>query len=202
MRAIDVARYFLALADEEAGDLVSNLKLQKLLYYAQGFHLAMTGRPLFDEPIQAWMHGPVVPAVYHAFKVYGSGPIPVAEAVDENPTATDAETEPPMFSLRYLVSGYSVSDCQPDDKAAFAETLAKLSKLTWAQIKQAPRHGLGCEKIARNAIRGGMPPHLTKDVDLIALRFNGRKAMVGYRDRALYYVLWLDHDFSVDNHGS
>jgi uncharacterized phage-associated protein len=44
------------------------MKLQKLLYYQQGFHLAYFGSPLFDEEIEAWMYGPVVPAVYNHFK--------------------------------------------------------------------------------------------------------------------------------------
>jgi uncharacterized phage-associated protein len=74
--AIDVARYFLSLVDEEAGDLISNLKLQKLLYYAQGFHLALYGDALFFDPIEAWAHGPVVADVYHQYKEYGGLPIP------------------------------------------------------------------------------------------------------------------------------
>lgn len=49
---------------EGAEDLMSNMKLQKMLYYQQGFHLAYFGTPLFDEEIEAWMHGPVVPSVY------------------------------------------------------------------------------------------------------------------------------------------
>ena len=77
--AIEVARYFLSLTDEEAGELVSNLKLQKLLYYVQGFHLAIYDEPLFPEPLQAWAHGPVVEDVYHNYKGYGSSPIPPEE---------------------------------------------------------------------------------------------------------------------------
>src|SRR5690606_29179212 len=49
---------------------------QKLLYYAQGLHLAMNGEPLFNESIEAWTHGPVVVSVYHEYKEYGSGPVP------------------------------------------------------------------------------------------------------------------------------
>lgn len=67
MKAIDVARYFIALnADEckdEKSDL-SKLKIQKLLYYAQGYYLALYNKPLFDEKILAWEHGPVVKEVY------------------------------------------------------------------------------------------------------------------------------------------
>ena len=57
-----VAQYFLAQMDEDAGDLVSNLKLPKFVYYAQGFSLVHHGcRPLFPERIEVWMHGSVVP---------------------------------------------------------------------------------------------------------------------------------------------
>lgn len=70
----DIARWFIAWAEAEDADL-SNLKLQKLLYYAQGHYLGMTGRPLFDDDLQAWAHGPVVPSVYRSFKSAGAGPI-------------------------------------------------------------------------------------------------------------------------------
>ena len=64
----DAAKYFLAQVSEDAGDLISNLKLQKLLYYAQGFHLALYDQPLFPEAIEAWTHGPVVPDLYRHYK--------------------------------------------------------------------------------------------------------------------------------------
>ncbi len=47
------------------GEKISSMKLQKLLYYAQGEHLAATGELLFDEPIKAWKLGPVVPSIWH-----------------------------------------------------------------------------------------------------------------------------------------
>lgn len=78
----DVAKYFLAQSSEDAGDLISNLKLQKLVYYAQGFSLALYGQPLFAERIEAWLHGPVVPDLYHHYKAFGSGHIPHPEAFD------------------------------------------------------------------------------------------------------------------------
>lgn len=77
MQAHDVAKYFVSVVDEEAGDSISNLKLQKLLYYAQGAYLALYDEPLFPEPIEAWMHGPVVPEVYRHYRKFGAGPIPV-----------------------------------------------------------------------------------------------------------------------------
>lgn len=72
IKATDVANYFLSLVDKDADDCISNLKLQKLCYYAQGFHLALYGERLFDETLQAWQHGPVVPSLYHKYKDKGS----------------------------------------------------------------------------------------------------------------------------------
>lgn len=73
MKAYDVALYFLFRARElEAGDTISNLKMQKLLYYAQGHYLAIFDKVLFDDDIEAWKYGPVVKNVYDVFKVYGN----------------------------------------------------------------------------------------------------------------------------------
>lgn len=88
--ALDVAQYFLSLGDEDAGDTISNLKLQKLLYYAQGFHLAIFDQPLFADIIEAWTHGPVVPNVYHEFKSYGGNSISCQPGF--NPADISAET--------------------------------------------------------------------------------------------------------------
>lgn len=49
------------------------MRLQKMLYYAQGWSLALLRRPLFFQPIQAWKHGPVVREVYHAFQGKSNG---------------------------------------------------------------------------------------------------------------------------------
>lgn len=68
----DVAEYFLAKVDTEAGDCISNLKIQKLVYYAQGFVLAFTNKKLFNENIVAWQHGPVVVELYDEYKMYGA----------------------------------------------------------------------------------------------------------------------------------
>lgn len=78
----DVANYFLAQSNDDAGDLISNLKLQKLVYYAQGFSLALLGEPLFEEEIEAWMHGPVVPDLYRKYRDHGAAGIPAPAGFD------------------------------------------------------------------------------------------------------------------------
>jgi uncharacterized phage-associated protein len=67
--AMDVANYFIAKAytHNQAAD-ITNIKLQKLLYYAQSLHLALYDAPLFPEEIQAWRCGPVCPNVYHFYQ--------------------------------------------------------------------------------------------------------------------------------------
>ena len=80
-----IADFFRSLTDADVGDLISNLKLQKLCYYAAGVMAAARNSddsPLFAEPIKAWQHGPVVPVLYHKFKEYGSAGIPPIENYD------------------------------------------------------------------------------------------------------------------------
>lgn len=54
---------------------VTQMKLQKLLYFAHGLHLAAYKKELIEEPIYAWKFGPVVSEIYHQYKLYGSNPI-------------------------------------------------------------------------------------------------------------------------------
>lgn len=82
LTCFDVADYFLAHCDEESGDIISNLKIQKLTYYAQGFSLVLLGKPLFNEKIEAWMHGPVVPELYRKYRDCGNGALPAPENFD------------------------------------------------------------------------------------------------------------------------
>ena len=77
-----VSEYILSLSEPEVGDIISNLKLQKLLYYCQGFHLAIYKKPLFEDRIEHWTYGPVVPNVYHEFKKYGDAHIPIPKGSD------------------------------------------------------------------------------------------------------------------------
>lgn len=68
-----VANEFLAIPNND----ITLLKLLKLCYIAQGFSLAILDRPIFDNEIEAWRYGPVIPALYHEFKHFGS------EKIDE-----------------------------------------------------------------------------------------------------------------------
>lgn len=73
--AIDIAQYIIWYCSDN-NFAVSNLKLQKILYFVQAEFLVNTGHPCFFEDIEAWDFGPVVPVVYRKYKVYGSSNIP------------------------------------------------------------------------------------------------------------------------------
>lgn len=69
--ALQIAEWFLCAVDRDAGDSITHLKLQKLLYYAQAWSLVLLNKPMFSEEIQAWTHGPVVPIVYDKYSTCG-----------------------------------------------------------------------------------------------------------------------------------
>lgn len=75
--ALSIANYFIDLAHSQGKD-IKPLRLMKLVYIAHGFMLAILNRsvlnPRFDK-VEAWKYGPVIPSVYHSFKIYGNKPI-------------------------------------------------------------------------------------------------------------------------------
>jgi uncharacterized phage-associated protein len=74
--ALDIAKWFINATDRESGDAITHLKVQKLLYYAQGWALAYFGKPLFSEDMQAWAHGPVLLSVWEQYRDFGFQAIP------------------------------------------------------------------------------------------------------------------------------
>ena len=83
--AMNIANFFIQLVQSISDDTIDNLKLNKILYYTQGWSLVRLGRPLFTDEIHAWEYGPVVPAVYHQFKVCKNQPIgEVEDTFDES----------------------------------------------------------------------------------------------------------------------
>jgi uncharacterized phage-associated protein len=74
------ADYFVHKVDREAGDDMTHFKLQKMLYYAQAWYLAMHDERLFDNAFEGWVHGPVCREIYDRFRHLGWSPIAVEDA--------------------------------------------------------------------------------------------------------------------------
>lgn len=73
--AVNIARYVIERCSR-TGKTISNLKLQKILYFIQAEFLITKGQPCFADEIQAWDFGPVVPEVYYTYRMYGGANIP------------------------------------------------------------------------------------------------------------------------------
>ena len=105
LKAYDIALYFLFRARElEAGEVISNLKMQKLLYYAQGHFFALYDEPLFEERIEAWRYGPVVKNVYDRFAKYTNLAIDFKELENYN---AKLYTKEHLDTLPFLFNRYN-----------------------------------------------------------------------------------------------
>lgn len=94
--ARDIAAFLTHLAQSgEERDPLTPLRLQKLLYYVQGWSLAVRKVPAFPEPIEAWAHGPVVPDIYHGLKRFGGDQLVVD--IDALAPALDLSDEERSF---------------------------------------------------------------------------------------------------------
>jgi uncharacterized phage-associated protein len=101
----DVADYFLSRVDFETGSLMTHLKLQKMCYYAQAWHLVFDNDPMFKQTFQAWAHGPVCPDLWNKYKEYKWHSIPSPEEFDGK-VFKDAEVE----TLEAVWDAYSQFD--------------------------------------------------------------------------------------------
>lgn len=102
-QANDIAAWFLGNIDREAGDSITHLKLQKLVYYAQAWSLALRDAALFDEDMQAWAHGPVAESVYQTFRGSGWDALGMPEAMP----AIDPEVSEFLSSILETYGGFS-----------------------------------------------------------------------------------------------
>ena len=109
----------------------------------------------------------------------------------------ESNTQYPQFDLSLINKGkFPLSDCNDEEKAAFADKLAELSQLSWQQLTQAPRHGLGFEKIDYYQ----RPAIIPQDVSILAFRFCGKAAMLGFRYNRIFTVIELDRAFKAYDH--
>ena len=108
-KAENVANYLIFLASQENQEKeregITNLKLQKILYFSQAYYLAKLDKPLFAEKLEAWEYGPVVPEIYRKLKRYGSKPI-----IEEEDKSNLAEEDKEILKKVWdTFGGYSAS---------------------------------------------------------------------------------------------
>lgn len=141
----DFAQYLTELFGQ-AGDALTNKKLQKILYYVQSWHLVYFDSKLFDEIPEAWVHGPVYPSVYKRYKKFQFQPIIIDR--DCSKQKTDA-----------LFSSFNLSTDQKEfmeevlnfygGKSALELELATHRETPWIEA----RSGLGDDDISSRPIK-------------------------------------------------
>ena len=147
----DVARFFIDLAQAQAahamGDKTTNLRLQKLLYFAQGRYMARYGKPLFQADMAAWEYGPVVPEVYRAYKEFGSDGISEMEPVSMN--AFTAEEYALLLDVARYYGTYATGELVHQSHVEGGP---------WAQVRERPEDGEIIPKEAIRAYFSTLPP--------------------------------------------
>jgi uncharacterized phage-associated protein len=121
----DVGNYFIAKSeidnkDITKFDLMTNMRLQKLVYYAQGVYTSIVGAPLFSDPIEAWTFGPVSPTLYQKFKQYEKNQIQtdiLFEEVKKQFSETDLNVLDIIYKIFSSFSTQKLVQMSRNDKA-------------------------------------------------------------------------------------
>jgi len=133
LNAKKVAEYFVWKAQGEK-KAITNKKLQKLLYYAQAWSLVLNNKKLFNEKIEAWVHGPAVRDVYVEYKKFGFGPITKSVSTGEIAKIPDNAKN----FLDQVWSVYGKRD------AAYLEYLSH-SEMPWQKAREGLDPHIGSE---------------------------------------------------------
>ncbi|MFV0515853.1 MAG: Panacea domain-containing protein [Aminipila sp.] len=137
--ALDIAKYVVKYGNEMEYS-ISNLKLQKILYFIQAVFLVEKNdkKGCFIDKIEAWDFGPVVPSVYHYFKQYGNRTIPLNKE-KENSCVCGFNSYNITDEDKELIN-QMVDACE--DFSAVQLVEATHSQLPW---KTAYKKGMNCE---------------------------------------------------------
>lgn len=176
MEARVVANYMLYIMGDAFDDL-TNMKMNKLLYFAQGHYLSKYGSPLFSDGIEAWDHGPVVPSVYNAYKEYGDRPI---NGYDEGLlSAMTPEAEDVIFGVARKYGKYTASALR---------NMTHVVGSPWDQVHKANRTHVEIPlPLIQNYFNGA------EGLEPAAKQFN-ESDFIGYRDRDGVLVLPKEWD--------
>jgi hypothetical protein len=120
-----------------------------------------------------------------------------------NPLHTDTtfSFEHPIFCFKHLHKDYHIDKCTDNEKKQLIDKIIKISSITWKELEYASRKGLGAEKIQITSIKPSIPASFTDDVNhLLAFRFDGKKPFVGFRNKFVFHVFYIDRSFTLYNH--
>ncbi len=179
MTAKTIANYMLYIMGDAFDDL-TNTKLNKLLYFAQGHYLSEYGEPLFDDAIEAWEQGPVIPAVYEAYKLNGDEPMNGYDV--PSPSEVPPEAEDILFGVARRYGKYTASALR---------NMTSIVDSPWSQVYE---EGTEHMEIPVSSIRDYFA---TERLEPPAKQYK-ESDFVGYRDSDGVLVLPKDWDCEGD----
>ena len=141
MKASDIAHIVTYYVNQK-GDTISPKKLQKLLFYVEAWNLVHLKIPLIEEDFEAWVHGPVLPSLYHELKQFGFNDLKVV--ADEFDT--------PDNLVNQIIKTNKISEDQLD---LIYSVLDKYGSMTSFQLEL-----LSHNETPWIEARKGIPPHL------------------------------------------
>lgn len=151
---LNIADIILRIAKQE-GNQITPMQLMKLTYIANGWHLGLHGKKLFENRIEAWKYGPVMPDLYQSTKQYGKNPIPN----DLIPDGFDGLPENLNNKVEFLTQVYSLYENKDGIE------LSSLTHMAGSPWDKAYIAGVNCE-IDSNSIKDHYESRLvTADVE-------------------------------------
>lgn len=127
MKASELAKYVVTFFDDK-GDPITNKKLQKLLYYIEAWNLVYL-KSIFNEDIEAWVYGPVVPEVYREYKKHGYSHI----------TRKYPKNSSPSHELKLLEKKLNFSDAQKELIEAVLEKYGAMSSFQLERLTHSEK---------------------------------------------------------------
>lgn len=132
-KAMDVAQYVINHSIDNASP-ISNLKLQKLLYYVQAAFLVEKGEPCFSDDLKNWRHGPVVPVVYSEYKRY------LNNVIKDRQTGFSQLTLDENINIIVISEEYSESKFKEEDRDLINKVVDALARFKpWELVDRTHR---------------------------------------------------------------
>jgi hypothetical protein len=128
-----------------------------------------------------------------------------------NPNAKSSLKSSPWFSFRYICQKeFCVKKCSYEKLKAYSDKLRQLSILDWATIESSPHETNGVEMIEIRRLNASLPIEFSKHTHIHIFRFGGcgrvgsktSGRIAGIKENERFYVLFIDREFSLYDHGS
>ncbi|WP_257181393.1 hypothetical protein [Corynebacterium cystitidis] len=108
----------------------------------------------------------------------------------------EKETEYPALSFRHVQKGWGFEELSNGQRLAFLTKWQERCKISWKELSQHKKHGLGSELLPRHVIKPMIPRQFTDVEKFRVYRHEGNHALAGWRGANIFYVIWIEATFN------